>query len=379
MTPLLLLSTGDSDPDFLYATGFGVESAIYLKFEESDDLLAVGALELERAAAESRAKKVVDVREVGLESGAADFEAANARLAAKLLLERGHKQVRVAPRLPAAWYEELRGAGVEPEIEPGLFLEERRRKSPEEAAFIHAAQRAAEAACVAAVSLLARSEVKDAMLWLDGEPLTSERLKVEAEAALTGIGYAAGDLIIAGAPGNAMGHYRGEGRLQANAPIVMDIFPRGRTSHYHGDLTRTVVVGEVSDELNGMHAACCQALDAAIGLLKEGADGRDVHREACRVLVEHGYGATTKGFESDPGRPRMNHSLGHGIGLEVHEAPYLRDVGYVLVAGDVVTVEPGLYLAGFGGLRVEDSGIVTKAGFKNFTTLTRSLDPQAYL
>ena len=117
MTPLLLLSTGDSDPDFLYATGFGVESAIYLKFEESDDLLAVGALELERAAAESRAKKVVDVREVGLESGAADFEAANARLAAKLLLERGHKQVRVAPRLPAAWYEELRGAGVEPEIE----------------------------------------------------------------------------------------------------------------------------------------------------------------------------------------------------------------------------------------------------------------------
>jgi len=339
----------------------------------------VGALELERAAAESRVARVVDVREAGLETGAADFEAAFARLAAKLLRERGHEQARVAPRLPAAWYEELKGAGIEPEIERGLFLEERRRKSAEEASFIHSAQRAAEAACVAAVAVLARAQVRDGLLWLEGEPLTSERLKVEAEAALTGIGYAAGDLIIAGAPGNAMGHYRGEGRLSAQAPIVMDIFPRGRTSHYHGDLTRTVVVGEISEELQRMHEACCEALDAALALLKEDANGRDAHRAACQVLVDRGYGSTTKGFEGDPGRPRMNHSLGHGVGLEVHEAPYLRDLDYPLVSGDVVTVEPGLYLAGFGGMRVEDSGMVTKTGFKNFTTLTRSLDPKAYL
>jgi Xaa-Pro aminopeptidase len=373
------LSRGDDDPDFLYATGFGVESGLYIKFDEGDELLAVGALEVERATTESRVQNVADARDLGLEKSAPDFEAALARLAVKLLREHGQEQVRVAPKLPAAWYEEIRANGVEPEIEPRLFLEERRRKSPEEASFIHSAQRAAEAACVAVVALLARADAGHGRLLLDGEPLTSERLKVEAESALTGIGYAAGDLIIAGAPGNAMGHYRGEGPLLAGAPIVMDIFPRGRTSHYHGDLTRTVVVGEISAELQLMHAACCEALDAAIAMLKEGVNGRDVHRAACQILLERGYGTTTEGFEGDPARPRMNHSLGHGVGLEIHEAPYLRDLDYALVGGDVVTVEPGLYLAGLGGLRVEDTGTVTRDGFKNFTTLTRSLDPQAYL
>ena len=128
-----------------------------------------------------------------------------------------------------------------------------------------------------------------------------------------------------------------------------------------------------------MHAACVAALDASLPLIKEGANGRDVHRAACAVLVEQGFGTTTKGFEGDADGPRMNHSLGHGVGLEIHEAPYLRDLDYPLVAGDVVTVEPGLYLTGFGGLRVEDTGIVTSDGFKNFTMLTRSLDPRAYL
>ena len=379
MKPLLLLSRGDDDADFIYATGFEVESALYISFEEGDDLLAVGALEVDRAKSRSRAKHVVDAAEVGLEKAVANYDVALAKLGAKLLRERGHGQARVAPRLPALWYEEIRAAGVAAEIEPRLFLEERRRKSAEEASYIHSAQRAAEAACVAVVSLLAQADVRDRQLWLDGEPLTSERLKVEAETALTGIGYAAGDLIIAGAPGNAMGHFRGAGKLLADAPIVMDIFPRGRTSHYHGDLTRTVVVGEISEELKRMHAACCEALDASIQLLKESVNGRDVHRAACRILVERGYGTTTEGFEGDLGRPRMNHSLGHGVGLELHEPPYLRDLEYPLVTGDVVTVEPGLYLAGFGGLRVEDTGMVTKDGFKNFTTLTRSLEPEAYL
>jgi Xaa-Pro aminopeptidase len=95
--------------------------------------------------------------------------------------------------------------------------------------------------------------------------------------------------------------------------------------------------------------------------------------------VDRGYGTTTRGFEGNLDGPRMNHSTGHGVGLEVHEAPYLRDLEYPLVEGDVVTVEPGLYQAGLGGVRVEDTGMVTAEGFENFTSLPRSLDPRAYL
>jgi len=213
----------------------------------------------------------------------------------------------------------------------------------------------------------------------DGRPLTSERLFARANAALNEIGYTTAEMIIAGSPGCAVPHYRGEGQLRANAPIIIDIFPRGMTSRYHGDLTRTVVVGEVSEQVRRMHEACLAALDWAAGQIKAGADGRAVHRGACQVLVDHGFGTYTKGLEGNLDGPRMNHSLGHGVGLGVHEPPSLRDLDYPLQAGDVVTVEPGLYLQGLGGVRVEDTGLVTAEGFRNFTTLPRSLDPRAYL
>jgi Xaa-Pro aminopeptidase len=100
----------------------------------------------------------------------------------------------------------------------------------------------------------------------------------------------------------------------------------------------------------------------------------------CEVLVDRGYGTTSKGFEGPDGVARMNHSTGHGVGLEVHEEPAMRETTeYPLEEGDVVTVEPGLYLLGLGGVRIEDTGMVTSHGFENFTTLTRSLDPRDYL
>ena len=105
-----------------------------------------------------------------------------------------------------------------------------------------------------------------------------------------------------------------------------------------------------------------------------------MHHAVCQVLVDRGYGTTTKGFEGAEGGAKMNHSTGHGVGLDVHEDPLLRGTDEnPLLAGDVVTVEPGLYLLGLGGVRIEDTGMVTRDGFKNFTTLTRSLDPRDYL
>jgi Xaa-Pro aminopeptidase len=128
-----------------------------------------------------------------------------------------------------------------------------------------------------------------------------------------------------------------------------------------------------------MHEAAVDALRMGCGALRAGADGRDVHHAVCRVLVEHGFGTTTAAFEGNAEGPRMNHSTGHGIGLEVHEAPQLRDLDYPLLAGDVVTVEPGLYQNGLGGVRVENTGMVTEDGFDDFTTLPLSLDPADYL
>lgn len=379
MKPLLLLSRGHDDADFLYACHLPVEQALYLRFEAGDDDLVVSGMELGRAQREGRARRIRDREEAGW-SERQDSTSSWVDLARRLLAERGMSEVRVSPLLPAAAYVALRDAGVEAEIDHRLFQDERRRKSAEEADCIAAAQGAAEAACVEVIGQLAAAEAqRDGLLWLDGSPLTSERLMARAQAALNEIGYTSGEMIIAGSPECALPHFRGAGPIRSGAPVIIDIFPMGMSSHYHGDLTRTVVAGQASDQVRRMHEACVEALDVAEGLLRAGANGRDVHHAVCRRLVERGFGTVTKGFEGDVNGPRMIHSTGHGVGLEVHEGPQLRDLDYPLLAGDVVTVEPGLYESGLGGVRVEDTGMVTADGFRNFTTLPRSLDPAEYL
>jgi Xaa-Pro aminopeptidase len=376
--PLVLLNSGE-DSDFYYATRFLThDPALYIRFGPEDDLLVLNILELERGRLTSSAKQVVDRADHGWEEDP-DTHRAWAKLAARLLHERGIDKVRVSAKLEAGYLEELRAQDVAVEIEKQLFVSERRHKSPDEAEWIHAAQRAAEAAVAEVAGLLGTSETVNGMLELDGRPLTSERLMAAAQTVLNEIGYGCDDMIVAGSPECWMPHYRGEGQIRANAPVIIDIFPRGRVSRYHGDLTRTIVVGEVPEQVKRMHQVVLQALDAAIAMIRPGVTGRAVNDEVCRVLKEGGFGAAYKGFEPAPGMPSMIHSTGHGVGLDVHELPNLRPTDVPLVEGDVVTVEPGLYLEGLGGVRVEDSGIVTAAGFRNFTSINRSLDPRAYM
>ena len=378
MRPIVLIPSGDGDADFTYATGFAVETALYIRFDEGDDVIVTSPLEIDRARVQSRARHKLLLEEAGYEELGSFVSYAH--LAAKLLRSRGTEAARVSPRLQAGYLEELRATGLDVQVDRTLFQAERRHKSPEEARFIEASQRAAEAAVVEVVSQLAQADIRDGTLWLDESPLTSERLYARASLLLGEKGFTCPDMIIAGSPENAMPHFRGEGPIKAGAPVIIDIFPSSRNTHYYGDLTRTVVVGEIPDEIRRMHAAVLQALDAGIESIKAGASGRDVHNTVCQVLVDRGYGTTTKGFEGPDGVPKMNHSTGHGVGLDVHEDPSLRGPDEnTLLDGDVVTVEPGLYLMGLGGVRIEDTGMVTAEGFKNFTGLTRSLDPRDYL
>ena len=371
--PIVLLPSGAEDPDFIHATGFAVESGLYIRYGEGDDVLVVSPLEIDRARAESKAASIVEDREAYVRS-------AWAQLAARMLRDRGLTSIRVSPRLRAVHLEDLRAEGLEVDVDRALFQAERRHKSPEEAASIKAAQEAAEAAVVEVVRQLAAAEVHDGILWSNGGPLTSEKLYAQAQLLLGERGYTCPEMIIAGSPGCAVPHYRGEGPIRANAPVIIDIFPTSRTTHLSGDLTRTVVVGEIGEEVRKMHAAVLQALDAGIESIAAGVPAQDPHHVVCQVLVDRGYGTTTQGYEGPDGVAKMNHSTGHGVGLEIHEDPPIRHtVTTPLLAGDVVTVEPGLYLLGLGGVRVEDTGMVTEHGFRNFTTLTRSLNPRDYL
>jgi Xaa-Pro aminopeptidase len=366
--PIVLIPTGDADADFIYATGFALETGLYIQFAKGDEVLVVSPLEIDRARAQSKVAQVVEDRE-------AYAYKSWARLAARMLRERGIDEARVSPRLQAAQFEDLRAEGIAAVIDRELFLAERRHKSAAEAEAIHASQRAAEAAVVEVVRQLAAADIKDGLLWANGGALTSERLYARAQLVLGEMGFTCPEMIIAGSPESALPHFRGQGPIRAGAPVIIDIFPVGRASHYHGDLTRTVVVGDIPEEFRRMHAATLQALDAGVESIRAGVPGKDVHLAVCQVLVDRGYGTTSVGYEGPEGVAKMNHSTGHGVGLDVHEEPSLRQTSdEPLREGDVVTVEPGL-----GGVRVEDTGMVTASGFQNFTTITRSLDPKDYL
>jgi Xaa-Pro aminopeptidase len=371
--PIVLIPAGDSDADFIYATRFAVESGLYIQFAKGDEVLVVSPLEIDRARAQSKVAQVVEDRE-------AYAHKSWARVAARMLRQKGMDEARVSPRLPAAHLEDLRAEGIATDVDRELFVAERRHKSAAEAEAIQASQRAAEAAVVEVVRQLAAADIKDGMLWSDGGALTSERLYARAQLVLGEMGFTCPEMIIAGSPESALPHFRGEGPIRASAPVIIDIFPVGRSSHYHGDLTRTVVVGEIPEEFQRMHAATLQALDAGVESIRAGVPGKDVHLAVCQVLVDRGYGTTSAGYEGPEGVAKMNHSTGHGVGLDVHEEPSLRQTSdEPLREGDVVTVEPGLYKLGLCGVRIEDTGMVTANGFHNFTTITRSLNPKDYL
>ena len=376
--PLVLIPSGDADADYTYAVGTPVETGLYVRFADGDDVVVASALEIDRVRLSSKVARKLSYAEAGYLGG--DDYVEMPRIALLLLRERKLGAARVSPRLHAGYLEGMRAAGLDVVIDPEVFVAERRHKTPEEAAAIRTAQQAAEAVVREVVRHLAAAEIRDGLLWTDGRPLTSEYLYARASLLLGELGHACPDMIIAGSPGCAMPHFRGEGQIRANAPVIIDIFPGGRETHMHGDLTRTVVVGDISDEVRRMHGAVLQSLDAAIETVRAGVPAGDVHNMVCQVLVDRGFGTTTKGYEGPEGVAKMNHSTGHGVGLDVHEAPGVRGPNRApLEPGDVITVEPGLYRLEFAGVRIEDTGMVTANGFDNFTTITRSLDPRDYL
>jgi Xaa-Pro aminopeptidase len=282
----------------------------------------------------------------------------------------------VPPTFPVAVADHLRANGIDVAPDGRLFAERRRVKNEAELAGIRRAQRAAEAAMAAAADMLRRADVSNGSLLLDGEPLTCERIKAIVSRVFTEHDTTAEEFIVSHGAQTAIGHEMGSGPIAPNEPVVLDLFPRDRSSGCYADMTRTFVVGTPPDELREFHRLTLEALRRSLAAIRPGVVGRDAHLDVCRFFEEHGYPTQ---LSKQPGTVLEDgffHGLGHGVGLEVHEEPSLGMTGHDrLVAGDVVTVEPGLYRQGFGGCRLEDIVLVTEDGAENLTQFPYDLEP----
>ena len=150
----------------------------------------------------------------------------------------------------------------------------------------------------------------------------------------------------------------------------MDIFPRSERTGYFGDLTRTAVRGRASERLKEVYALVNEGVRLGHRRLRPGARGPTIHREIQDLF-------TTRGYPTGVRDGRMQgffHGTGHGLGLQIHEPPSISARPSILRAGHVVTVEPGLYYLGLGGVRIEDVALVTAKGSRNLTRVPKLLE-----
>ena len=305
-----------------------------------------------------------------------DARELDAQLALRAVGSLGLKRASVPQDFPVWLADRLRADGVELAVDQDLFDDRRRAKTGAQLAGMRRAQRAAEAAMDVCRELLRRAEIRGDELLLDGEQLTVERVKADMNVAFARHDTTADEYIVASGAQGAVGHEMGSGPIRPGAPLVVDIFPRDNASAVYTDMTRTFVVGDVPDDVREWHRLVKQALDAAVAEIRAGVEARAVFDLTCEIFEAAGEPTQRT---KQPGKPLADgffHGLGHGVGLEVHEAPSLgRLADKTLVAGDVVTVEPGLYRSGYGGVRLEDIVLVTENGAEVMTDYPYDLEP----
>jgi Xaa-Pro aminopeptidase len=299
-----------------------------------------------------------------------------ARLLLREISSIGPKRFTVPEEFPVWLADHLRADGFELEVDQDLFEERRRVKSEAQLAGMRRAQKSAEAAMDTCRDLLRRAEVSGDELLLDGEVLTVERVKSAMNATFSAHDTAADEYIVAPGAQGAVGHDMGSGPIPPGTPIVVDIWPRDNASAVYTDMTRTFVVGDVPDDVRKWHRLVKEALDKANSEIKPGADTKAIFDGTCEIF--EAAGEPTQRTKT-PGEELVDgffHGLGHGVGLEVHESPGMGQISdKQFVAGDVVTVEPGLYRAGYGGVRLEDIVLVTETGAEVLTNYPYDLEP----
>lgn len=363
--PLFHFAESYNDADQYYLSGFLCPDPFaVLEIGRRKVILGVSPMEEGRALLETAGKVVVPLhRRKGkaLNQVLADF-----------IRGYGGERVRVLPTFPVGLAQELKGDGIGIEIDGKDLGERRRAKTKGQIRAIEEAQRFCEGAFDLVRSLLAGCPLRKGVLFHQGRPLTAQKVRSMVEVFFLENGFETSDTIVAPGQGGADPHWRGEGPIHAGVPVVIDLFPRSKKTRYHSDMSRTFVVGRATDTVREMHRAVMEAQDTAFERLREGVALAEVHKAVCDLFLKRGYPVPIEGK-----LPRRGflHSTGHGLGLQVHEAPSVSVTPDVLGPGDVVTVEPGLYDRRIGGVRIEDVVACMPDGtVRNLTRYDRELE-----
>jgi Xaa-Pro aminopeptidase len=326
---------------------------------------------MDRARSQATVDRVLSWSKIAKRLEAAGERPTAAAVIARVLRDLGVRRVTVPRTFSLGLAMELDERGLRLDLGPDPFWPDRAIKTPAEVRAIQRALRAAEAGLEAGVAALRSCRIgRDGYLRREGRRFTAEDLRAAVNTRIMAEGCVPSHTICAPGDQAVDPHEEGHGPIRAHTPVVMDIFPRSERTGYFGDLTRTVVRGRASHRLHELYAVVHEGVRLGHARLRDGADGQAIHREIQALFTRQGYKTGVR-------QGRMQgffHGTGHGVGLEIHEAPSISTRPSILKAGHVVTVEPGLYYLGLGGVRIEDVALVTKGGSRNLTSVVKQLE-----
>lgn len=362
----LIVASGEHCADMLYITRLNLPDAFVYIGNKNEKIAIVSDLEYDRA--QANAPEYLTVRnqsEFGKFSRMAD-------LIIQLYKSFNVKAFRIPYSFPAGLAAQLHAAGIVCKVSEKSFFPERAVKVDYETDCIRKAMQVNEYAMQKAFEAIAAATVdQQNRLVLDNELFTSEKLRSIIDSALAARDAVGAGTIAAAGVQSSMPHNRGEGVVYAHTPIVIDVFPRMNATGYFGDLTRTVVKGRAPEIVKKAFDAVKTVRDECKSMIKAGVAGEIPYNHALQRLTELGFptGSNENGFYG------FFHGLGHGVGLEIHEEPRLsRNVKHLLQAGEVVTVEPGVYYPEWGGIRLEDIVVVRNDSCECLTSIDTFLE-----
>jgi Xaa-Pro aminopeptidase len=367
----LMIAASESDSNLYYATRFIAPDPFIFMDVRGKRILLMSDLEMDRARNQATVDQVLSYSEWERRAKAQGAAAPGAVDVLHLVLQdHGIKQLLVPVNFPFGHALRLQALGYQLETKKEPFYERRAIKTDEEIRCIEEAQHATETAVAAAHEALRQADIRENTLWLDGSPLTSERIKKLINVKLMERDCVAQHTIVAGGDQACDPHDEGSGPLPAHRSIIFDVFPRSAATRYFADMSRTVIRGTASPELKRLYQAVKDAQEEAITRVRPGADGTKIHQGICDRFDAAGYAT---GLVNG----RMQgyfHGTGHGVGLDIHEHPRISRNGSILQEGEVVTVEPGLYYPGLGAVRIEDMVLVTRDGCRNLTNYPKTFE-----
>lgn len=384
MTALLLYGDTERSPAVRHEVPAAIGDGLLFAEVHGRTTILTSWLERDRVAAALPDAEILEFNELGMrrlvEEGMTRL-GAEREVVLRAVRKLGIGEAVIPGDFPVAIADRLRADGIALTIDDDLVAARRRVKEGPELEGIRAAQRAAHAATARAAELLARAEIgPDGNLrGEDGRPLLAEWVRAELRRTCAQHGATCpADMIVASIHNGGGGHDPGTGPLPSGLPIQVDIFPRDEASACWADMTRTFVVGEPTSEHAGLiseqERLVRAALEQARAAVRPGVTGRELHEATCDLFEAAGWATQRTGG----GEEGFQFSLGHGVGLEVHEPPGLGFSGREpFVAGDVIAIEPGLWDKRIGGVRLEDLLLVTPDGCETLTDFPYELTPRA--